>query len=141
MATALPRGTEEEPEFSILIAIPEAPAVGAGGIVRRAMFELSGRCEDEVLEPAFDVDTILLGVDRVEGDVKALLVSKGFGLLVAVPEAVDCKLSPLVALLASPPLLSSPALFLLNVFQSHSDPWVFNHLALQPAPTPSTAAL
>jgi hypothetical protein len=125
------------------MAIPEdPPPVEADGIVLRAVFELSCRCEDDV-EPAFDEDAILLGVDRAGVDVKALLVSNVFGLLllVVVPGATDGKLSPLVALRASPMLLSSQVLFLLNVFQSHSDPWAFNDLALQPAPTPSTAAL
>jgi hypothetical protein len=54
--------------------------------------------------------------------------------------ALDKRLSPLAALFASIAMLSS-ALDLWNVFQSHSPPLELSHLALQPTPTPSIAAL
>ena len=145
IGTDFPLETVGGAAFPMLIVTPEeAPEVWVDDTVRRVLLELSCRGED-VLVLVFDdeADILELDADRAEGDVKVPPVSSGLVFLLVVPmhSAVDRRLSPLVTLGASSTLLSSPVVFLLNVFQSHSNPWAFSHLALQPAPTPLTAAL
>lgn len=108
---------------------------------RREVLEVGWRVEVVAdAGPVFGLDLEVEGLFGTTDAVGVVPGSKPLPLPIDVlVSLVERWLSPLVALLVSPMLSSTPPFR--KVFQSHSPPRELSHFALQPTPTPSTAAL